>query len=63
VQYKVISYELDNWGGLIPGEGRIFLYATISMLAVNTRTTVQWVMGVLCSGAKFQSLSFYFMYV
>jgi len=40
-------------GGLIPGEGRIFLYATISMLVVSTMSTVQWVMGVLCSGAKF----------
>jgi hypothetical protein len=46
-------------GDLILGEGRIFLYATISMLVVSTKSTVQWVMGVLCSGAKFQSMSFY----
>jgi hypothetical protein len=50
-------------GGLIPGEGRIFLYTTISMLAVSTKSTVQWVMGVLCSGAKFESLHFYFIYM
>lgn len=34
-------------GGWIPGEGRIFLYAPISMLAVSTKSTVQWVMVVL----------------
>jgi hypothetical protein len=50
-------------GGLIPDEGRIFLYVTMPMLAVSTKSTIEWVVAVLCSGAKSQSLSFYFMYV